>query len=181
MRYSTALQLIALPSALLHASVPCHGHQVPLTPHRHPGQHTPSLTLDEAPERIAIIGAGAGGSSAAFWVAKARERYGIDIEVDLYERNGYVGGREYLLSHWAGGDTHRSHTTDQHFLTGSMVVHPYDNMQLRPVELGASIFVEVNRNMWRAVDEFDLERTAYKDASTVMGVWDGSQFVLTVC
>lgn len=94
MRYSTALQLIVFPSALLHASVPCHGHEVPLTPHRHPGQPTPSLTLDEAPERIAIIGAGAGGSSAAFWVAKAKERYGIGIEVDLYERNGYVGGRE---------------------------------------------------------------------------------------
>lgn len=54
-------------------------------------------------------------------------------------------------------------------------------MQLRPVELGGSIFVEVNKNMWRAVDEFGLERAAYKDANTVMGVWDGAQFVLTVC
>lgn len=97
MLYSTTLlELIALPFVLLCASTCCHGHQVPLTPHHHPGQHTTSLISDSrvTSERIAIIGAGAGGSSAAFWVAKARERYGVDVEVDLYERNGYVGGRE---------------------------------------------------------------------------------------
>lgn len=44
--------------------------------------------------RIAIIGAGAAGSSAAFWIAKARERYGLDVEVDIYEKEGYIGGRE---------------------------------------------------------------------------------------
>lgn len=43
--------------------------------------------------RIAIIGAGAGGTSAAFWLSKARERYGLDIEVDIYEQSSYIGGR----------------------------------------------------------------------------------------
>jgi prenylcysteine oxidase/farnesylcysteine lyase len=43
--------------------------------------------------RVAIIGAGAGGSSAAFWISKARERFGVDVEVDVYEREGDVGGR----------------------------------------------------------------------------------------
>jgi prenylcysteine oxidase/farnesylcysteine lyase len=43
--------------------------------------------------RVAIIGAGAGGSSAAFWISKARERFGVDVEVDVYEKEGYVGGR----------------------------------------------------------------------------------------
>lgn len=43
--------------------------------------------------RIAIIGAGAGGSSAAFWISKAKERYGLDVKVDIYERNNYIGGR----------------------------------------------------------------------------------------
>ena len=46
--------------------------------------------------RIAIIGAGAGGSSAAFWIAKAKERYGLDIAIDIYERNDYIGGRKLL-------------------------------------------------------------------------------------
>ena len=43
---------------------------------------------------IAVIGAGAGGSSAAFWIAKAKERYGLDIAIDIYERNDYIGGRK---------------------------------------------------------------------------------------
>ena len=47
------------------------------------------------PNRIAIIGAGAAGSSAAFWVSKAKERFGLDVEVDVYDKNSYIGGREY--------------------------------------------------------------------------------------
>lgn len=43
--------------------------------------------------RIAIIGAGAGGSSAAFWISKAKERFGVTVEVDVYEREAYIGGR----------------------------------------------------------------------------------------
>lgn len=163
MHYSTTL-LVALPF-VLHASMQCYGHQVPLTPHHHPGQ---------PPERVAVIGAGAGGSSAAFWIAKAKARYGVDIEVDVYESEGHVGGRESLFR------LVRDSLVDDSSPTGSTVVYPYDNLQLRPVELGASIFVEVNKNMWRAVDEFGFERAAYKDASTVMGVWDGTQFVITV-
>lgn len=46
------------------------------------------------PLRIAIIGAGAGGSSAAFWISKAQERHGIDVHIDVYEKENYIGGRE---------------------------------------------------------------------------------------
>ena len=45
--------------------------------------------------RIAIIGAGAGGSSAAFWISKAKERYGVDVQVDVYEKENYIGGRTF--------------------------------------------------------------------------------------
>jgi prenylcysteine oxidase/farnesylcysteine lyase len=44
--------------------------------------------------RIAIIGAGAGGSSAAFWLSKAKTRLGVDFEIDVYESSDYIGGRE---------------------------------------------------------------------------------------
>ena len=53
--------------------------------------------LEDAPSpisRIAIIGAGAGGSSAAFWLSKARTRLGVNFEIDVYESRGYIGGRE---------------------------------------------------------------------------------------
>ncbi len=46
--------------------------------------------------RVAIIGAGAGGSSAAFWIAKAKERNGLNVAIDIYERNDYIGGRKSL-------------------------------------------------------------------------------------
>jgi hypothetical protein len=52
-----------------------------------------------ARKSVAIIGAGAGGSSTAFWIGRARERFGLNVEVDVYERGGYVGGREYLNTH----------------------------------------------------------------------------------
>jgi hypothetical protein len=31
---------------------------------------------------------------AAFWIAKAKERYGLDVVVDIFERSDYVGGRK---------------------------------------------------------------------------------------
>lgn len=48
--------------------------------------------------KIAVIGAGAAGSSAAFWLSKARARLGVNFEIDVYESGGYIGGRECLSS-----------------------------------------------------------------------------------
>jgi NAD(P)-binding Rossmann-like domain len=55
-----------------------------------------SINTQDDTHRIAIIGAGAGGSSAAFWIGKARERFGLEVEVDVYEKSDYIGGRESL-------------------------------------------------------------------------------------
>lgn len=52
-----------------------------------------SADVKASPLRIAIIGAGAGGSSAAFWIAKAKERHEQNVHVDVYERSDYIGGR----------------------------------------------------------------------------------------
>lgn len=53
-----------------------------------------------------------------------------------------------------------------------------------PVELGASIFVKVNRNLVNAVDEFGLSVTSDDgaqpdDAPQVLGIWNGEEFVFT--
>ncbi|KAI0271577.1 FAD/NAD-P-binding domain-containing protein [Gloeopeniophorella convolvens] len=104
--------------------------------------------------RVAIIGAGAGGSSAAFWIGKAKERYGLDIGIDIYERSNYIGGR-------------------------STTVYPYNNSAYEPIELGASIFVSINKNLWRATDEFNLTRYGFEDEDGDMGIWDGESFLLT--
>jgi prenylcysteine oxidase/farnesylcysteine lyase len=52
----------------------------------------------DASKTVAIIGAGAGGSSAAFFISKAKERYGLDIDVHVYEKNDYVGGSARVSS-----------------------------------------------------------------------------------
>lgn len=60
-------------------------------------------------------------------------------------------------------------------------MYPYGDEILEPVELGASIFVQINKNLWRAVDEFGLERSKWlDDDDDYMGIWDGQEFVLTV-
>ncbi|KAI0084957.1 FAD/NAD(P)-binding domain-containing protein [Irpex rosettiformis] len=106
--------------------------------------------------RIAIIGAGAGGSSAAFWIGKAKERWGLDVEVDVFEAKDYVGGR-------------------------STTVQPYNDSRLAPIELGASIFVKANKNLWRASEEFGLNLTDFsdQDGDDTIGIWDGKEFLLT--
>ncbi|KAI0043887.1 FAD/NAD(P)-binding domain-containing protein [Auriscalpium vulgare] len=110
-------------------------------------------TAASAPPRIAIIGAGAGGSSAAFWLGKAKERYGLDVEIDIYDKASYIGGR-------------------------STTVQPYDDDSYPPVELGASVFIPVNKNMWRASSEWDLSRTNFEEEEGAMGIWDGESFVI---
>lgn len=87
---------------------------------------------------VAVIGAGPGGSSAAFWLGQAQlkleqerkrtqdgSRCQEDIEVVLFEKEERVGGR-------------------------TTVVHPYDDEKYEPIELGASIFADVNRNLVRS-------------------------------
>ena len=63
---------------------------------------------------------------------------------------------------------------------GSTIVQPYNDPTLEPVELGGSVFVSANKNMWRAVDEYGFERMKFENDEDVMGIWDGEKFVLTV-
>lgn len=58
-------------------------------------QATFELPSPESVNRVAVIGAGAGGSSAAFWISKAKERFpDLDIQVDVFEKSDRVGGSE---------------------------------------------------------------------------------------
>lgn len=36
-----------------------------------------------------------------------------------------------------------------------------------------------NKNLWRAMEEFELEKDAFDEGDS-MGIWDGKDFVLTV-
>ena len=64
------------------------------------------------------------------------------------------------------------------FFEGSTTVHPYNNTAYSPVELGASIFVKVNKNLRRAANEFNLSVDSIGDMDLV--IWDGEEIVYTV-
>lgn len=63
---------------------------------------------------------------------------------------------------------------------GSTTVRPYDDESIAPVELGASIYVDANKNIARAVKEFNLAVDAFGDENEETGIWNGKEFVLTV-
>ncbi|TRM65773.1 hypothetical protein BD626DRAFT_485778 [Schizophyllum amplum] len=133
--------------ALLVLPLACSAFQLPF---KVPFLSSNSVVEPEPPTgtpRIAII--------AAFWIAATKERFGLDVEVDVYEKESYVGGR-------------------------STIVYPYNDTTLPPVELGGSIFVKANKNMWRASEEFNLTRRNFDDPNSTMGVWDGSSMLFSV-
>lgn len=63
---------------------------------------------------------------------------------------------------------------------GSTTVYPYNNTVYEPVELGASIFVDLNKNLQRATREFKLSLVGFEDEDGDLGIWDGEQFLYTV-
>lgn len=67
-------------------------------------------------------------------------------------------------------------------IVGSTTIHPYSDTALRPIELGASVFVEANKNLWRATEEFNLTRYDFTngDDDSKNGIWDGEKFRFVV-
>lgn len=106
----------------------------------------PSCSLHN--NAVAIIGAGPGGSAAAYYLSQL----GDAVPITIYERSDYVGGR--------------STTVD---VLGQVI------------ELGASIFVEVNTNLKTAAEVFNLTiidpEIGLDPAERTLGIWDGTTFV----
>ncbi|KAG0159512.1 hypothetical protein PDIDSM_75960 [Penicillium digitatum] len=116
-------------------------------------------TVSAAPKRVAIIGAGAGGSFAAYQLRKLADEADIPVNITVYERESFVGGR-------------------------STTVNVFDDPAY-PIELGASIFVQINYNLVNASRDFGLTVSSAdyarpKEADESIGIWDGSQFVFTL-
>lgn len=106
-------------------------------------------------DRIAIIGAGAGGTAAAYYLQKYTD-HGYDITI--FDRDQRVGGR----------------TTT----TGI-----YGNNS-RPFEVGGSVYVAANLILCKAADDFNLTLRAYRlllaenPQLSQVGVYDGSSIIL---
>lgn len=109
---------------------------------------------NEPVKSVAIIGAGSGGASAAYYLNRFKHPCS-KVNITVYERSSYVGGR-------------------------STTVDVYDD-PTEPVELGASIFVQVNKNLVSAAREFGLATQGFKpkiqDLPNTLGVYDGKDWV----
>jgi hypothetical protein len=75
---------------------------------------------------------------------------------------------------------HKDPPIKENKTSGSTVVYPYDNSSLPELELGASIFVEANQNLWRASDQFNLTRRDFQDENYGTGIWDGQAMLFSV-
>lgn len=108
------------------------------------------------PLRVAVVGAGAAGSSQAYFLNFLQSQFpSVEFDVTLYEKSGYVGGRSTTVS------------------------LPYENTY---AELGASIFsVPNNLNLAKAVQEFGLElQDGHGDArleNARMAIFDGESYI----
>jgi len=106
-----------------------------------------------------ILGAGAAGSSAAYHLRKFANEADIPLNITIFEKNSYIGGR-------------------------STTVDAYGSPDL-PVELGASIFVQVNHILVNASNKFKLERQSAMDRmppgyeGPSLGIWNGEEFVFS--
>ncbi|CAG8607994.1 13357_t:CDS:2, partial [Acaulospora morrowiae] len=117
--------------------------QVPLT-----------LSPQAQPKKVGIIGAGAGGTSAAYYLAKSYANISKPIDITIYEKEPQVGGR-------------------------TCIVYFERNNTRIPFELGASIFIDRNYHMFNAAKRFGLELVKYGEEypGSRSAIWDGEGFV----
>lgn len=122
---------------------------------------TPPTDASPQPYRVAIIGAGAAGSSTAFHLTQFANTSSHSLppfDITIFEATDHIGGR----------------TTTVNAL----------NDPRYPVELGASIFVEINAILFNATRDFNLpaNNRIYEStgAEFDLGIWDGESFVFTI-
>ncbi|ODV96735.1 hypothetical protein PACTADRAFT_48551 [Pachysolen tannophilus NRRL Y-2460] len=119
-------------------------------------------STDAKVEKLAIIGAGAAGSSAAYHLQYFTNHL---YNVTIFEKANYVGGRSTTISNFEGSNDN-------------------DDIDDFYAELGASIFIKDNKILSKAVDIFNLTLQEFSveekypdlfDGS--FGIWNGNKFV----
>ncbi|GAA5878578.1 hypothetical protein JCM3774_004071 [Rhodotorula dairenensis] len=125
--------------------------------------------------RVAIIGAGAGGSAAAFFLKHFADHVrGLETQVTVYDAADYVGGRSTVI--WPWNDDPLADPRNRRRGHNASRDDQLDALE-PPVELGASIYVAANKNLQKARREFGLEEEVYAGEDGDMAIWDGEQFV----
>ncbi|KAK7422081.1 hypothetical protein QQX98_001823 [Neonectria punicea] len=104
-------------------------------------------------KNVAIIGAGAAGSSAAYHLQQYAEEEGLSINITIFEKTERIGGR-------------------------TLTLQAFDDPS-QPIELGASIFVEINQILFNASQKFNLPTgdPHEQEKGAVTAIWNGKKFV----
>ncbi|KAI8603482.1 Prenylcysteine lyase-domain-containing protein [Dissophora ornata] len=118
----------------------------------------PSATELAPVKSVAIIGAGAAGSSTAYYLSKFLDqpqlsRKHLDHSITIFEQSDKIGGR-------CAAFRVRNHGAEREY---------------EYIEVGASIFVEVNYNLVEAAKEFGLKTKPLDDE--LLAIWDGKEFI----
>ncbi|KAG9301487.1 hypothetical protein G9A89_008339 [Geosiphon pyriformis] len=105
-------------------------------------------------KKVAIIGAGAGGTSAAYWISEAFGNSSIQVESTIFEKSNYVGGRSTTVT---------LKRDEKEYI----------------IEVGASIFIDANLHLFNSAKRFGLEFTKFggEFPGARVGIWDGEQLV----
>lgn len=121
--------------------------------------------------RVAIIGGGAAGTSSAYFLHHLGvEEPHLEVDIDIFEANDYLGGRSTVIMPFEGEIDDKTDAS----------ASPY-----APIELGASIFVPANENLFKAAKVFNLtlqdghgggSKESEEDADG-MTIFNGQEFV----
>lgn len=112
--------------------------------------HALQVPISVESERIAIVGAGAGGTAAAYYLQRYTH-FGYNITI--FEKGDHIGGRTSTV--------------------------PIYGDSLRPFEIGGSIFVSANKILNTAADRFNLTKIKYRGSLSLerrlerVGLYDG--------
>jgi prenylcysteine oxidase / farnesylcysteine lyase len=141
---------LAPPATAIHAN----SQQVPI---QIPSdKNLPESVSSNKAHRVAIIGAGAAGSSTAYHLQQFAANKAISLDITIFESSSLIGGR-------------------------TTTINALDDPQY-PAELGASIFASVNHILVNATKDFELNTvnpgaTRPKETKYEIGIWDGWEFV----
>jgi prenylcysteine oxidase / farnesylcysteine lyase len=114
------------------------------------------LTTSIRPRRVAVIGAGAAGSSTVYHLQQYAASSTVALDITLVESSHLIGGR-------------------------TTTINALDDPRY-PAELGASIFASVNHILVDAAKKFDLttvdpDANRPRETKYDIGIWNGKEFV----
>ncbi|KAI5817025.1 Prenylcysteine lyase-domain-containing protein [Pyronema omphalodes] len=115
-------------------------------------------------KRVAVVGAGAAGASTAYHLRRFLGNStvsSVPVNITVFDKHTYIGGR-------------------------STTVNAYNDAAI-PIELGASIFVEVNSILYGASQELGLSFSGFSassrrvqgESNDVLGVFNGHEMLFT--